>query len=172
MNLSSHPGLSKESSQGTDWGGVALGVELVKWCGPSLHLFNPSSMNQPSILVRAHGVFRRNVRLDFTLGLIWKQRMGMRRPISAQPCRATNFLTMLSSVMPCNGSRGCRTGGDILRWALRLHSPVGGGSDRRSRPCGEVLPPAGRLKAKGWRNHQEKCLDLWALTVTEAGSKV
>ena len=35
----------------------------------SLHLFNPSSTNHSSTFVRAHGVLRRNVRLDFTLGL-------------------------------------------------------------------------------------------------------
>ena len=32
-------------------------------------LFKPSSMNHASTFVRAHGVLRRNVRLDFTLGL-------------------------------------------------------------------------------------------------------
>src|SRR5271170_1944715 len=36
--------------------------------------------------------------------------MGIRRAISLQPCRCTNWLRMFSSVMPCNGSRGWETG--------------------------------------------------------------
>ena len=43
-------------------------------------------MNQSSTRLRAHGVWRRNVRLALTVGLNWKQRTGMRRPIvAAQP---------------------------------------------------------------------------------------
>jgi hypothetical protein len=51
--------------------------------------FSPA-MNHRSAFWRAQGVFRKNVRLDFTLGSWRKQRTGMRRPISAQPCRATS----------------------------------------------------------------------------------
>ena len=65
-----------------------------------------SIINHASTFWRAQGVFRRKVRLDFTLGSWRKQRIGMRRPISAQPCFSTNFFTMVSSVMPCSGSRG------------------------------------------------------------------
>jgi len=84
-----------------------------------LSTFNPqlfgsiSPMNQSSTRFRAHGVLRRNVRLDLTVGLNWKQRTGMRRPISSQPCRWTSWLRMASSVMPCNGSRGWETG-DVM----------------------------------------------------------
>lgn len=71
-------------------------------------------MNQSSTFFRAHGVFRRKVRLDFTVGLNWKQRIGMRRPISLQPCRWTSWLRMRSSVMPCKGSRGWLMGSDLV----------------------------------------------------------
>src|SRR6185295_5245235 len=64
------------------------------------------AMYHPSTRSRAQGVFRRNVRLDFTLGSWRKQRIGTRRPISAHPYRSTSSLTMVSSLIPCNGSRG------------------------------------------------------------------
>ena len=63
-------------------------------------------MNQSSTRWRAQGVLRRNVRLDFTEGLNWKHRTGMRLAISLQPCRWTSWLSRFSSVMPCKGSRG------------------------------------------------------------------
>src|SRR5437868_13325539 len=63
------------------------------------------AMYHPSTRCRAQGVFRRNVRLDFTLGSWRKQRIGMRRPISAHPYRATSSLIIVSSVIPCNRSR-------------------------------------------------------------------
>ena len=53
-------------------------------------IHSSSAMNHPSTFCRAHGVFRKKVRLDFTLGSWRKQRTGIRRPISAHPCRATN----------------------------------------------------------------------------------
>ena len=70
-------------------------------------------MNQSSTRWRAQGVLRRNVRLDFTERLNWKQRMGIRRPISPQPCRWTSWLRIFSGVMPCNASRGWETG-DVM----------------------------------------------------------
>ena len=33
-------------------------------------------------------------------------RTGMRRPISANSCRSSSSVTMVSSVIPCNGSDG------------------------------------------------------------------
>jgi hypothetical protein len=66
-----------------------------------------STRNQSSTLARAQGVFRKKVRLDLTVGSKRKQRIGMRRPISFQPCRSTNVLMIVSRVTPCSGSRGC-----------------------------------------------------------------
>jgi hypothetical protein len=80
----------------------------------SIFFGSSSPMNQSSTRWRAHGVLRRNVRLDLTVGLNWKQRTGMRRPISPQPCRWTSWLRICSSVTPCNGSRGCDAG-DVMR---------------------------------------------------------
>ena len=77
---------------------------------PFLHFFKSSARNHPSTFLRAQGVFRKNVRLDFTLGSWRKQRIGMQRPISAHPCRSTSWLMMASSVIPCNGSRGWEMG--------------------------------------------------------------
>jgi hypothetical protein len=80
---------------------------------PSTFFGSSSPMNQSSTRWRAHGVLRRNVRLDLTVGLNWKQRTGMRRPISPHPCRWTSWLRICSSVTPCNGSRGWETG-DVM----------------------------------------------------------
>jgi len=85
-----------------------------------LHFFNRSARNHPSTFLRAQGVFRRNVRLDFTLGSWRKQRTGMRRPILAHPWRSTSRLTMVSSVIPCRGSRGWEMGaGWVMGSGLR-----------------------------------------------------
>jgi hypothetical protein len=75
-----------------------------------VHFFFISATYHPSTFLRAQGVFRRNVRLDFTLGSWRKQRTGIRRPISAHPCRSTSRLTMVSNVIPCSGSRGWERG--------------------------------------------------------------
>ena len=88
------------------------------YCGGS------SLMNQSSSFLRAQGVLRRKVRLDLTVGLNWKHRTGMRRPISLQPCRWTSWLRMFSSVMPCKGSRGWR----FIGKRLRTKHKAGGGS--------------------------------------------
>ncbi len=69
-----------------------------------------SAINQASTFLRAQGVLRRKVRLDFTDGSNWKQRIGIRQAISFQPCRWTNRLTMCSKVIPCSGSRGWEAG--------------------------------------------------------------
>jgi len=90
----------------------------------STFLGSSSPMNQSSTRWRAHGVLRRNVRLDLTVGLNWKQRMGMRRPISPQPCRWASWLRICSSVTPCNGSRGWKAGEGI---SLRGEDLVEGG---------------------------------------------
>ena len=76
----------------TDANGARLAAQGINGQRPALtdYFCNNSEMNQPSTLSRAHGVLRRNVRLDLTVGLSWKQRTGMRRPISDQPCRWTS----------------------------------------------------------------------------------
>ncbi len=86
-------------------GAAGLNFPHMLWAVP--YLSDSSEMNHPSTLWRAQGVLRRNVRLDFTVGLNWKHRTGMRRAISFQPCRCTSSLRIFSSVMPCKGSRGC-----------------------------------------------------------------
>jgi len=86
----------------------------VQFCRP-LRRTNPSSPVRQRQL--PHGVLRRKVRLDFTVGSKRKQRMGIRRPISSQPCRATSWLMMCSSVMPCSGSRGWCVGDGIRQIA-------------------------------------------------------
>ena len=57
-----------------------------------------------STFARAHGVFRRNLRLEETLGSLVKQRIGILSPILAQPYWSTRSLSMRSSVTPCSGS--------------------------------------------------------------------
>jgi len=66
-----------------------------------------------STFSRAQGVFLRKVRLDLILGLLRKQRMGIRRPISSQPCSAWSWVRRFSKVIPCRGSRGCCSGDGI-----------------------------------------------------------
>src|SRR5688572_1720274 len=60
-----------------------------------------------STFARAHGVLRRNFRLDATLGFSVKHRMRTCTPSSAQPKCATSSVTICSSVTPCSGLRGC-----------------------------------------------------------------
>ena len=84
-----------------------------------------SAMNHASTFWRAQGVLRRKVRLDFTDGSNWKQRIGIRMAISLQPCRWTNWLMMLSKVTPCNGSRGCEAGAVMSGFPFERR--VGGG---------------------------------------------
>lgn len=49
------------------------------------YLRRQSATNRFSTFSRAHGVLRRNVRLDWIDGSSWKQRIRMRCPISSQP---------------------------------------------------------------------------------------
>lgn len=115
---------------------------------PAGHRLQCSWMYHPSSRSRAHGVFRRNVSADLTLGLWRKQRIGMRAAISAQPCRSTICVTMLSSVTPCSGSRGGLggegTGAKISRRLLRRDG------DRRRRGSAAVS-----FQENDARNHRD-----------------
>jgi len=104
----------------------------------SIAQFHSSPMYQFSTFVRAHGVLRKKVRLDFTVGLKRKQRMGTRRLISPQPCRWTRVFRMVSSVMPCKGSRGWATG-------VVINKSVA------NRPPAWQFFPAGTTKVNGRR---------------------
>ncbi len=55
----------------------------------------------------AQGVFRRNLRLDFTEGLLLKHRILMSIPNSSQPYSSTRLFTICSRVTPCRGLLGC-----------------------------------------------------------------
>ncbi len=99
-------------------------MELVARAHMSLY-----AMYHPSTRSLAQGVLRRNVRLDFTLGSWRKQRIGTRRPISAQPYRSTNSLMMVSRVIPCKGSQG---------WERLMIVSQRYGADRRQVRAGSV----------------------------------
>lgn len=49
------------------------------------------------------GVFRKNFKLDFTLGSFVKLLILTQRPISSQPIVLTKVSTMVTKVIPCNG---------------------------------------------------------------------
>jgi len=53
-----------------------------------------------STFLRAHGVLRRNFRLDFKLGSCIKQRIGKTAAIASQPMLSDSCVTMASSVIP------------------------------------------------------------------------
>jgi len=55
----------------------------------------------------AHGVLRRNFRLDLIDGSLLKQRMLMMLPNSVQPKRSNSCVTICSSVTPCSGLLAC-----------------------------------------------------------------
>ncbi len=101
---------------------VSMGHHGMRWFrfplppadqGPARASRFRSSTYQASTFSRAHGVRRRNLRLDLTEGSLKKQRIGMRRHISAQPCRATRVVSTASRVMPCSGSRD-RRGSSVM----------------------------------------------------------
>ncbi len=56
-----------------------------------------------STLARAHGVLRRNVRLDLMLGSTWKHLMRTYSPIFSQPKCATSSPRMISRVLFWSG---------------------------------------------------------------------
>jgi len=58
-----------------------------------------------STMARAHGVLRKNFRLDLRLGSWLKQRIGTAAPIASQPMRSTSRVTIISSVMPSSAGR-------------------------------------------------------------------
>ena len=60
-----------------------------------------------STFVLAHGVFRRNFRLDCTDGSLLKHRILIRRPNSSQPKYSTRLFRIVSRVIPCSGSLPC-----------------------------------------------------------------
>ena len=59
-----------------------------------------------STFALAHGVRRRNVRLDLMLGFSLKQLMRMRNPSSSKPYCSTRNFKMVSRVMPWRGLWG------------------------------------------------------------------
>ena len=76
----------------------------------SRRLFISPATNICSTFWRAQGFFRKNLRLEFTVGSNMKHRIGMRSAMRFQPYHTTSCLMMLSSVTPCNGSCGCGRG--------------------------------------------------------------
>ena len=58
----------------------------------------------------AHGVCRKNFKLDLMLGFSIKHLMRMRLPNSAQPYCSTRRLRTISSVIPYRGSFDCCSG--------------------------------------------------------------
>lgn len=53
-----------------------------------------------STLARAHGVLRRNFKLDLMPGSWVKQRIGTAAPMASQPMRSASCVTIISSVTP------------------------------------------------------------------------
>lgn len=58
-----------------------------------------------STFLRAHGVLRKNFRLDLMLGSCVKQRIGTAAPIASQPMHSDSRVTIASSVMPSRAGR-------------------------------------------------------------------
>src|ERR1035438_9793820 len=58
-----------------------------------------------STLARAHGVLRKNFKLDLILGSCIKQRIGTAAPIASQPMPSESCVTIASSVMPSRAGR-------------------------------------------------------------------
>jgi hypothetical protein len=52
-----------------------------------------------STFLRAHGVLRKNFKLDFMLGSCVKQRTGTAAPIASQPMLSDSSVTIASRVM-------------------------------------------------------------------------
>lgn len=61
-------------------------------------------MYKSSTFFRAHGVFRKNFKLEEMLGLLLKQLIGICIASFFHPKCLTRCVTMASRVMPCNGS--------------------------------------------------------------------
>ena len=57
-----------------------------------------------STFALAQGVFRKNFRLDFTLGSWMKQLMEINFPKRSKPNSSTSSVTIFSNVIPCRGS--------------------------------------------------------------------
>lgn len=75
-----------------------------------------------STFVRAHGVWRRNLSDEFTLGSCVKHRISMRSPRPSHPYRSTRCSTIALRVTPCRGSTGRGSvigadGGESCRYA-------------------------------------------------------
>lgn len=58
-----------------------------------------------STLLRAHGVRRKNFRLDLMLGSNMKQRTGTAVAMAAHPIRSESRVTIISRVMPSRAGR-------------------------------------------------------------------
>jgi len=58
-----------------------------------------------STFLRAHGVLRKNFKLDLMLGSCVKQRTGTAAAIASQPMLSDSCVTIASSVMPSKGGR-------------------------------------------------------------------
>ena len=69
-----------------------------------LLFFTISQMYMSSTFCLAQGVFRKNFKLDFILGLSKKQLIRILYPNSSHPKVSYNSVTILSRVFPCNGS--------------------------------------------------------------------
>jgi hypothetical protein len=72
-------------------------------------MVHPTFKYNSSTFLRAHGVLRKNFRLDPMLGSCVKQRIGTAAPIAAQPMLSDSCVTIASSVTPSRAGRfaGC-----------------------------------------------------------------
>src|SRR5690606_15830144 len=125
-----------DSARGLHVLGVLRGV-LGSLAAPGRAATRRVSRYSASTCSRAHGVRRRNLRLEAMLGSWLKQRMSIRRPSPAQPKRATRSVTMRSRVRPWIGFLGCAA--VIGGWRVQTD----GGADR--------LLKGGVADAPGWR---------------------
>jgi hypothetical protein len=113
---------------------------------PDPPAFFQSTYNR-STFVLAHGVFRRNVRLDLMLGSKRKQRTGTCRPSSSQPNWATSSVRIFSSVTPCSRSwerADCTGQLSLQRSGLQCSARV---CPLRETPIASALPAAADLPA-------------------------
>ena len=61
-------------------------------------------MYKSSTFFLAHGVLRKNLRLELMLGFEMKQLIRIKLPRSSHPNCSTKKSKMLSNVLPCSGS--------------------------------------------------------------------
>lgn len=80
---------------------------LVKLLAQFWPYYEKVLINKSSTFFLAQGVFLKNFKLDFTLGLILKQSIFIALPNSSQPKCCSNRVTTCSKVMPCRGLFFC-----------------------------------------------------------------